>query len=187
MKRSILSVAIVALSVLGACSGIPRGPAEEYVDVNRYVSLPKSQADQVTGGKLFGDDGIVLFGPRKNVGEDGGSGGGGIGVNAYLWRASLDTVGFMPLSSADPFGGVIITDWYSPPETPDERFKVTVYILDTRLRADGLRVAVFRQQRQRQGEWMDTRATADAPTGIENAILTRARELRIASTATARR
>ncbi len=184
MRLAIFGTSL-ALAALSACSGIQRGPAEEYVDVNNYVSLPKSQADQQSGGKLFGDDGLVLFGPRKGVGEDGA--GGGIGVNAFLWRASLDTVGFMPLSSADPFGGVIITDWYSPPESPEERFKVTVYILDTRLRADGLRVAVFRQQRQRQGDWADARATADATTSIENAILTRARELRIATTSTARR
>jgi Domain of unknown function (DUF3576) len=66
----------------------------------------------------------------------------GLGVNAFLWRASLDTLSFMPLASADPFGGVIITDWYANPEKPDERFKATVYILDTRLRADGVSVTV---------------------------------------------
>src|ERR1700750_2751634 len=66
-----------------------------------------------------------------------------IGVNAYLWRATLDTLAFMPLASADPYGGVIITDWYINPEAPNERLKVTVYILDARLRADGLNVAVF--------------------------------------------
>jgi len=179
-------VMAVTLLAFAACSNIPRGPAEEYVNVQRNVALPKSQAEKATGGKLFGDDGIVLFGPRKNVGEDGSGGGGGIGVNAYLWRASLDTVAFMPLSSADPFGGVIITDWYSPVETPEERFKVTVYILDTRLRADGLRVAVFRQTRQR-GDWLDAKPTADTATSIENAILTRARELRIATASTQRR
>src|SRR5574338_1641794 len=70
---------------------------------------------------------------------------GGIGVNAYLWRASLDTLAFMPLASADPYGGVIITDWYSNPEKKDERLKATVYILDTRLRADGVSAAVFRE------------------------------------------
>ena len=66
-----------------------------------------------------------------------------IGVNSYLWRATLDTLAFMPLASADPYGGTIITDWYVNPEKPDERFKCTVYILDSRLRADGLKVSVF--------------------------------------------
>jgi len=70
-----------------------------------------------------------------------------IGVNGYLWRATLDTLSFMPLQSADPYGGVIVTDWYTNPEKPDERFKCTVYILDSRLRADGLNVAVFKQRR----------------------------------------
>lgn len=84
---------------------------------------------------IFGEGG--LFGGSKSLKD--GEGGGGIGVNSYLWRASLDTLSFMPLSSADPFGGVIITDWYSPAESPGERFKVTVYILDRRLRADGIR------------------------------------------------
>jgi len=59
-----------------------------------------------------------------------------IGVNGYLWRATLDTLAFMPLASADPYGGVVITDWYVNPDKPDERFKATVYILDSRLRAD---------------------------------------------------
>ena len=100
-------------------------------------------------GSVIGSDGIDLFDLFGGKGESGGSGGGGIGVNSYLWRASLDTIAFMPLSSADPFGGVIITDWYTPPETPGDRFKISVYILGRQLRADGIRVALFRQNRVR--------------------------------------
>ena len=88
----------------------------------------------------------------------------------------------MPLASADPFGGVIITDWFSPPETPNERFKMTVYILDTRLRADGIRVALFKQERNGAQGWDDIRPATDTAPTLENAILTRARELRINST-----
>src|SRR5262249_12861972 len=73
------------------------------------------------------------------------AGGTAIGVNAYLWRATLDTLAFMPLASADPYGGVVITDWYVNPEKTDERFKCTVYILDTRLRGDALKVTVFKE------------------------------------------
>jgi len=105
---------------------------------------------------------------------------GGIGVNAYLWKASLDTLSFMPLVSADPWGGVIITDWYSNPEKPDERFKATVYILDTRLRADGVSVAVFRETRSGSG-WATATTSPDTGIAIENAILNRARQLRLAS------
>ena len=104
-----------------------------------------------------------------------------IGVNGYLWRATLDTLAFMPLTSADPYGGVIITDWYSNPEQPSERFKATVYILDTRLRADGLNVTVFKQVRDAGGGWTDAPVAGQTETDIENAILTRARQLRLSN------
>jgi len=104
-----------------------------------------------------------------------------IGVNGYLWRATLDTLSFMPLASADPYGGVIITDWYVNPEKPDERFKCTVYILDSRLRADGLNVAVFKQNRDGSGSWIDAPSAGQTETDIENAILTRARQLRLSN------
>jgi hypothetical protein len=106
---------------------------------------------------------------------------GGIGVNGYLWRATLDTLAFMPLASADPYGGTVITDWYTNPEKPDERFKCTVYILDSRLRADGLKVSVFKQQRDATGNWVDSATAAQTETDIENAILTRARQLRLSN------
>jgi hypothetical protein len=104
-----------------------------------------------------------------------------LAVNGYLWRATLDTLAFMPLASADPYGGVIITDWYINPEKPDERFKCTVYILDSRLRADGLNVAVFKQNRDGTGNWVDAPAATQTETDIENAILTRARQLRLSN------
>lgn len=104
-----------------------------------------------------------------------------IGVNGYLWRATLDTLSFMPLTSADPYGGVIITDWYSDPAEPNERFKCTIYILDSRLRADGLNVAVFKQNRGAGGGWVDDTASLQTEFDIENAILTRARQLRLAN------
>jgi len=103
-----------------------------------------------------------------------------LGVNTYLWHAALDTLSFLPVQSADPFGGVIITDWYSAPETPTERTKVTVYILDRRLRADGIKIAVFRQTHSGEG-WVDAQVNPDTATKLEDAILTRARELRLAS------
>ncbi|WP_041373732.1 DUF3576 domain-containing protein [Phenylobacterium zucineum] len=106
---------------------------------------------------------------------------GSISVNGYLWRATLDTLSFMPLASADPYGGVVITDWYINPEKPDERFKCTVYILDARLRADGLNVAVFKQTRDAAGNWVDAPAAVQTEADIENAILTRARQLRLSN------
>ena len=91
----------------------------------------------------------------------------------------VDTISFMPLSSADPFGGVIITDWYAPPDSPGERFKVTVFILGRTLRADGLRVAVFRQQLSDQGNWIDSSISPSTATSLEDKILERARQMRI--------
>ena len=104
-----------------------------------------------------------------------------LGVNSYLWHATLDTLSFIPLASADPFGGVVITDWYTAPQVPTERMKVTVYILDRSLRADGLKVAVFRQTKGADGGWADAQVANDTATRLEDAILTRARELRLAS------
>ena len=87
----------------------------------------------------------------------------------------------MPLVSADPYGGVIITDWYINPEKVDERFKCTVYILDARLRADGLNVAIFKQAKDPSGTWVDVAAAPQTETDVENAILTKARQLRLSN------
>lgn len=130
----------------------------------------------------------LFGGGERNSGQSGADAGGGsrrggeagIGVNSFLWRASLDTLNFMPLASADPFGGIIITDWYSDATTPTERFKATVYILDTRLRADALNVSIFRQV-QTNGQWADAATNPDTEIQIENAILTRARQLRLSN------
>jgi Domain of unknown function (DUF3576) len=123
----------------------------------------------------------TFFASRTGGGSQKGrsTGEAGIGVNAYLWRATLDTLSFMPLADSDPFGGTYATEWYAIAEKPDERFKVQVYILDTRLRADGLAVQVFRQTRDSSG-WVDGSVDPDTAIQIENSILTRARQLRIA-------
>lgn len=103
-----------------------------------------------------------------------------MGVNSFLWRASLETLNFMPLAQVDPFGGVIVTDWYASAEAPQERFKANVYILDTNLRADALKTSIFKQTRS-TGGWEDAAVDADTARQIENAILTRARQLYIAT------
>ena len=105
-----------------------------------------------------------------------------IGVNAYLWRAAIDTVSFAPLLQADASSGVIITDWYVNPSTPGERVKLTVSILDQDLRADALRVAASRQVNQ-SGAWIDAPVAAATVQKLEDIILTRARDLRRASVA----
>lgn len=124
--------------------------------------------NETLGSKLFGKDE-----------EKDGSGGNGIGVNSFLWRATLDTISFLPIASADPFGGVILTDWYENPDVAGERFKINAYILDKQLRADGIRISVFKQKKDKGG-WHDVTAPGDMAASIENTILTRARELRVA-------
>ncbi len=100
-----------------------------------------------------------------------------IGVNAYLWRAAVDTLSFAPLITADSSGGVIVTDWYANPTTPGERVKLTVAIIDQDLRADALRVAASRQVNQ-GGVWVDAPVAAATVQKLEDIILTRARDLR---------
>ncbi|MBT0668767.1 DUF3576 domain-containing protein [Novosphingobium profundi] len=100
-----------------------------------------------------------------------------IGVNSYLWRASLDSLSFMPLLQSDSAGGVLITDWYVNPDKPSERMKVSVTILDQDLRADALRVSAARQVLQ-NGEWVGAPVQAATVQKLENVILTRARDLR---------
>jgi len=100
-----------------------------------------------------------------------------IGVNAYLWRASLDALSFMPLLQADANGGVIVTDWYANPANPDERMKVSVAILDKDLRSDALRVTASRQVAQ-GGVWVEAPVQAATVQRLEDVILTKARDLR---------
>jgi hypothetical protein len=171
------AVAAVALALLAAACN------SEAVEQSYPESVPGGQgrvqkSDAAPRDTVFGPGGFDLFGSGSKKAEGGGT---GVGVNSYLWRASLDTVSFMPLASADPFGGVIITDWYSPPETPDERFKMNIYILGRELRADGLRVAVFRQNHASDGRWTDAAVKPETGIDLENQILTRARQLRIAT------
>ena len=166
----VTAAGVAALSLQG-CGNSKALSADQYNDPRYrgpgYGSLSES------GGTLFS---TARTRPENN--DQGG--GGGLGVNAYLWRGALDTLSFMPLSSADPFGGVIITDWYQPPGTGSERFKATAYILGRQLRADGVRVSIFRQV-QENGAWVDAPVSAATTGEIETKVLARARELRAQS------
>lgn len=105
----------------------------------------------------------------------------GLGVNAFLWSATLDTIEVMPLEAADPYSGLITTEWYTNPEDTSERFKLTVRILDTRLRADGLKATLHRQVYAGEQGWIDGPVDDASAIQIENAILQRAQQLRIAT------
>jgi hypothetical protein len=174
-----LAVMTAALGLSACGSSVEHTYPEASPTSDQSIANPKPGDADPKGGGLFGRDGLVLSGDSANAAaKEAGGAAGGIGVNAFLWRATLDTLSFMPLSNADPFGGVFLTDWYSPAQSPDERMKVSVYILDTRLRADALKVSVFRQTKQGAAPWADAAVSPDTQIRIENAILNRARELK---------
>jgi len=167
--KRLFPIAALPLFLVGACSSL--NTHTETMDEVRKRENPS--------GSIFGGDaGLDLLGGGKRRADAESS--SGVGVNDLLWRASLDTLSFLPLPiPPDPFGGVIVYDWYTPPETPNERYKVNVFILDRQLRADGVRVSVFRQARD-GSNWRDTGADTDTSAKLENAILTRARQMRSA-------
>jgi len=170
MKRlSLLIPASLALLTLSACGGdVTTDPT--YSD--------KKHDDMYKNGSLISDQGgWSLFGGNDKKANPETP---GIGVNGFLWRASLDTISFMPIASADPFGGVILTDWYSAPDTPDERTKLNIFIRDRELTANGVKVSVFRQTKNAQGQWQDAPVAGSTAGSVENAILTRARQIRLA-------
>jgi len=169
MRFAVCLAAVVALAACGTDV-----PVEYEYPTKGADGLPTYEKQE----SLVGEGGLDLFSLGQGGNEGQGS-GSGVAVNAFLWRASLDTLSFLPLASADPFGGVIITDWYNPPESPNERFKVTVYILDRALRSDGIRANVFRQTRTSAGEWRDAAVDEALGKDLENTILTRARQIRI--------
>ena len=163
-------MSLMAPLLLGGCGS---GAQTRAVGEDEYQDYRTKGPDR---GKMIGDQGLV-FGIGKGASADSSQSGAALGVNAYLWRGALDTLSFMPLASADPFGGVIITDWFSPPQSPDERFKATAYILGRQLRADGIKVSIFRQV-QTSGRWVDAAVSPITTSDIENKVLARARELR---------
>ncbi len=158
---SILAL-LIFTSFLTSCSS---GKAPVTADP-KYDRLTKD-------GTLLGD-GITFGGDSA-----GGNTLSGVAVNAFLWRASLDTISFMPLNQVDPFGGVIITDWYSPPKRTNERFKLNVYILSQELRSDGLRVSAFKETRNSDGQWQTANISKDFSLQMEDSILIRARQMRV--------
>jgi len=164
------TIALLALPLLAAgCAGSRLPAATEYND-------PRFRSPGT--GSLLADGGQI-FTTAKSTTNNADQGGGALGVNAYLWRGALDTLSFMPLVSADPFGGVIITDWFQPTNN-GERFKATAYILGRQLRTDGVRVTIFRQVQQ-GGQWVDAPVAPSTTGEIEDKVLARARELRAQS------
>ena len=180
-RKTLITALCTAIFGLGACAG---GPEDGEGPIKTEAKYPTgADRDGQQGGdiyakapSIFGKNGLSIGGARDEDNEDGSS---GIAVNSFLWRASLDTVSFMPLASADPFGGVILTDWYTPAENKNERFKLNVFILSRALRSDGIQVRVFKQVLAKGG-WRDVQPSPETARQLEDTILTRARQLRVA-------
>lgn len=138
-------------------------------------SYPKPWKEQQAEklGRITGDGGITLFGKGKSSDT-----GHSVNVNAYLWRAALDSVHKMPLISADPFGGVILTDWYKATPNSKERYKLSIYIIGAQMRSDAVRVAAFKQELKGNGEWQDVDVGTDLASEVEDKILLRARAIK---------
>jgi hypothetical protein len=170
---SLLRLAPVAL--LAACSTDTSGVRveQDFPSFDTGGGFQGNRERAGTLGEMFGGQvGNVTFGegPRDALAGN---------VNRHLWRASLDTLSFLPIASTDPFTGVIATDWAASPTSPEERFKVTAYVTDVTLNPNSLRVAVFRETRSGDG-WTPAPVADETPRQIEDAILVRARQLRLA-------
>ena len=178
LKRAAGLAAFSALAMLiTACSGNQAAKPDE----GPRPGPPKKYDPE--GPSIFGEGGLSL----GNIGSGSGAifGGGGdekarLPVNKYLWQGALDTLSFLPLASTDPFSGVIATEWGSTPDAPNDRFKVTAYILSPGLSAASLKVAVFREILSESELWIPAPVSADTAVKLEDAILDRARQIRIA-------
>jgi len=172
MLKIVKAIFIISLIHLACCSaldiGDPPPPAPDPMEKHQ-MELMKHEEGKTLVDELLG-----------NLGGDS-KGYSGIGVNAYLWRATLDTLSFMPLSSADPFGGVIVTDWYSKSDAPNEKYKIVAYIIGTQLRVDALKINVFKKIKNENGDWVDQESHSEMSLNIENSILTKAKQFRMAN------
>jgi len=170
LKLSILVVFVLVNST--SCSALkPEARKNGY-------PVDKETERRMKRGKLTGEGGLKLF--SSGTSDKQGSGAGsGVGVNTFLWRASLETLDFLPFSTIDPHGGVILTEWYEDPSSKGERIKLNVLVLGTVLRVDALKITIFKQTRDKKGEWANSPVSADTARELEDKILTKARELRI--------
>lgn len=156
------------LLTLTNCSALSKGKAV----------YPKSQdeIENIHVGKLTDGQGLTMFiGDNKKTAETD------INVNSYLWQAALDTIYFMPLISADPFGGTIITDWYSTSSSTKERYKLNIIIVGPALRSDAIKVATFKQVKNATGVWQDTQIDRQLSRDIEDKIIATARAIKVHS------
>lgn len=165
MTRKILQ-SLILCAVLSGCAMMGGTDVEHQ--------YPKSAEDREVEkiGRLTGEDGFIVSGSKKS------SSASAINVNSYLWRATLDTVYKLPIISADPFGGTVLTDWYQLDNKSDTRFKLNVFIIGSELRSDAVRVTAFKQRKNKRGQWEDQAPSTQLGQEIESKILLKAREIK---------
>jgi hypothetical protein len=164
----LLGVPLICVPLLAACANSQPNPTAPYV-------IPGGPGDTSFSRLGGADSGVIFRLPSERPVSDRQP--PGIGVNAFLWRGALETLSSFPIVSADPFGGMIITDWYTPANAPGERFKESVLILGRDLSGDAVRVSVFRQV-DRGGRWIDAPVNPVVLASIQNRVVDRARQLR---------
>lgn len=169
-----VALTLCALALAG-CSSLSGGEQDFPASETRSTIQQRQQSGSILD--MFGggtSESGVLF-------SSGGGDGEGLAgsVNRHLWVASLETLAFLPIASTDPFTGVIATDWGAAADKPGERFKVTAYVTDVALDPKALRVAVYRETLDERGAWIAAPVAEDTPRKIEDAILVRARQLRL--------
>lgn len=174
------SVWLIAIGAMLAGCGEDMSPRPNSTPEASSVGKGRSNPDAPS---IFGEGGLTVGTISSRDGGLFGSdedGAGRLPVNKYLWQGALDTLSFLPLASSDPFTGVIATEWGATPGAPGERFKVTAFVTSQALSAASLKVAVYREVRNEDGVWVPAPVSADTARQLEDAILTRAREIRIA-------
>ena len=144
--------------------------------INKEQALNDAENRLRTGGGLFGKKSGIGFGKKEGNNAVSSI---GMPINPYLWKGSLETIGFMPLSSADPFGGIIITDWYSDGQTINERCKINIFIKGLELKTSNLKVNTFCQSFE-NNRWIDLPTSASQSAQLENAILNKAKRIKLA-------
>jgi hypothetical protein len=164
MISKVFPIACAALMLAACASDAEDAPTT--VEAPPAPVVTQTAQSATPGGSVFD-----WFGPGSPAEKKTG-----VAVNRHLWRASLDALSFAPMEQADPFGGIIKTGWYTP--TPNERMRIAVYILDSRLRADALRVSVFKEVKKPTGDWVDGTVDPETVTKLENLILNKARDLK---------
>jgi hypothetical protein len=170
MKRILLaSLAIASLATLGACSG---------ATIEKAEANPMPYDTKEGPGLLSGNTGDIFEGIMEQSGYGKGARGPSANVNAHMWRATLEALSFMPLTQADSAGGAILTDWYTTPSKLTERVKVNVLILGQSLRAENLKVSMFKQVRK-NNMWVDMQVSKKTTARLAETILTNARVLKV--------